>query len=150
MYRGKDSVYKFFEDIFEEEKQIDEYMKEFYQSKMILTKDDWKIYNQAKCCYVCKESFTDENYKVRDHCHVTNKFRGPACNRCNLQMKLTHTIPVIFHNLRGYDSHLLLQELGSFKREINVIPNNSESICHFQLELRRNVMTTKQKNTKIR
>src|SRR2546426_12287285 len=91
MYRGKDSVYKFFEDIFEEEKQIDEYMKEFYQSKMILTKDDWKIYNQAECCYVCKESFTDENYKVRDHCHVTNKFRGPACNRCNLQMKLTHT-----------------------------------------------------------
>src|SRR5207245_5212444 len=92
MYRGKDSVYKFFEDIFEEEKQIDEYMKAFYKSKMILTKDDWKEYNQAKCCYICKESFTKENYKVRDHCHVTNKFRGQACNRCNLQMKITHTI----------------------------------------------------------
>src|SRR2546426_1001819 len=112
MFRGKDAIYNFFEALFEEEKQIDDYMKEFYKSKMFLTQDDWKIYNQAKCCYVCKESFTGENYKVRDHCHITCKFRGPACKRCNLQLKLTHTIPVIFHNLRGYDSHLLLQELG--------------------------------------
>src|SRR5207245_10333655 len=48
-YRGIDAVYKFFEDIFEEEKQIDEYMKAFYISKMILTKVDWKEYNQVKC-----------------------------------------------------------------------------------------------------
>src|SRR3989454_192059 len=132
-YRGIDAVYKFFEDIFEEEKQIDEYMKELYKSKMILTKDDSKIYNQAKCCYVCKESFTKENFKVRDHCHITNKFRGPACNKCKLQMKLTHTIPVIFHNLRGYDSHLLLQELGRFKRELTVIPNNREKYMSFSV-----------------
>ena len=77
--------------------------------------------------------FTKENNKVRDHCHVTGKYRGPACNKCNLQLKLTHTIPVIFHNLKGYDSHLLLQELGRFKREINVIPNNTEKYMSFSV-----------------
>src|SRR3989454_286052 len=133
MFRGKDAIYNFFEALFEEEKQIDDYMKEFYKSKMFLTQDDWKIYNQAKCCYVCKESFTGENYKVRDHCHITNKFRGPACNTCNLQMKLTHTIPVIFHNLRGYDMHLLLQEVGRFKRELTIIPNNMEKYMSFSV-----------------
>src|SRR2546426_6913731 len=48
-------------------------------------------------------------------------------------MKLTHTIPVIFHNLRGYDSHLLLQELGRFKRELTVIPNNMEKYMSFSV-----------------
>jgi Recombination endonuclease VII len=93
MYRGKDAIYKFFEDLFEEEKQIDQYMREFEKTKTILTKDDKNEYNHAKVCYVCNESFTQENYKVKDHCHVTGKFRGPACNSCNLQLKLTQTIP---------------------------------------------------------
>ena len=133
MYRGKDAVYKFFEDIFEEDKQIDEYMREFHKTKMVMNKNDWSHYNQAKTCYVCCESFTRDNYKLKDHCHVSGKFRGAACNRCNLQLRLTHTIPVIFHNLRGYDSHLLLQELGRFEREINVIPNNMEKYMSFSV-----------------
>ena len=60
------------------------------------------------------------NHKVRDHCHVTGNYRGASCNKCNLGMKLTKTIPVIFHNLKGYNSHLLLPELGKFnKKNIN-------------------------------
>ena len=42
-------------------------------------------------------------------------------------------IPVIFHNLRGYDSHLLIQEIGKFDRKINVIPNNIERYMSFML-----------------
>ena len=98
-----------------------------------MNKNDWSQYNHAKTCYVCHKSFTKENKRVRDHCHVSGKFRGAACNRCNLQLRLTHTIPVIFHNLRGYDSHLLLQELGRFEREINVIPNNMEKYMSFSV-----------------
>jgi hypothetical protein len=100
---------------------------------MIMTEDDWKEYNLAEKCYVCKNSFTEKNYKVRDHCHLTSKYRGPACNSCNLQLKLTHVIPVIFHNLRGYDMHLLLQEVGRFKRELTVIPNNMEKYMSFSI-----------------
>src|SRR3989442_2457891 len=47
-------------------------------------------------------------------------------NVCNLELRLTTTIPVIFHNLKGYDMHLLLQEVGRFKRELTVIPCNME------------------------
>ena len=56
----------------------------------------------------CNCSFTAENNKVRDHCHVTGNYRGASCDKCNLGMKLSRIIPVIFHNLKGYDSHLLL------------------------------------------
>ena len=132
-FRGENAAYKFLEAIFEEEKTIDKYMRQFKFSKMIMTNDDWSNYNNAETCYVCKEGFSEENKKVRDHCHITNKYRGAACNKCNLKLKVPSTIPVIFHNLRGYDSHLLMQEIGKFKRDLNVIPNNMEKYLMFSV-----------------
>ena len=77
--------------------------------------------------------YTKENIKVKDHNHVTNNFRGAACDNCNKQLKLSHIIPVIFHNLKGYDMHLLLQEVGRFKRELKVIPCNMEKYMSFSI-----------------
>ena len=48
-------------------------------------------------------------------------------------MKMTKTIPVIFHNLKGYDSHLLLQELGKFDKKISVIPNDMQTYMSFSV-----------------
>src|SRR5438093_11693823 len=90
-------------------------------------------YDEATNCYICQENFTYDNKKVRDHCHVSGKYRGAACNFCNLQMKITYKIPVIFHNLRGYDSHMLIQELGKFQKGIKVIPNNMEKYMSFSI-----------------
>ena len=86
-----------------------------------------------KTCYVCENNFTNENREVRDHCHVTGSYRGASCNKCNLIMKLTKTIPVIFHNLKGYDSHLLLPELGKFNKKISIIPNNMQTYLPFSV-----------------
>src|SRR5271165_1699195 len=135
MFRGEDSIYKFFEALFEEEKEINEYMKTFYTTRMILTTKQIEKHNITTKCYVCHENFTDEEEKrkVRDHCHVSGKYRGAACNTCNLQMKLTRKIPVVFHNLRGYDSHMLMQELGRFNKKINIIPNNMEKYMSFSV-----------------
>ena len=52
---------------------------------------------------------------VRDHCHVTGKYRGSAHQTCNLKLKISAEnikIPVVFHNLKGYDSHFIMNELG--------------------------------------
>jgi hypothetical protein len=81
-------------------------MQKFAKSKMTMTNDDWKNYNDAKRCYICNETFTKENYKVRDHNHITDKYRGAAHTKCNLRYRLSTTIPVIFHNLKG-DMNLL-------------------------------------------
>ena len=40
---------------------------------------------------------------------------------------------MVFHNLRGYDSHLIMQEIGKFGLEVNVIPNNMEKYMSFSL-----------------
>ena len=75
---------------------------------------------------------------MRDRCHVTGKYRGSAHTDYNLTYRLTNKIYVIFHNLRGYDSHLIMQEIGKFDENINVIPNNMEKYMAFMID--RNLM----------
>ena len=116
---------------------------------MKLSKEDQINHKNATNCYACNCSFTAENHKVRDHCHVTGNYRGASCNKCNLGMKMTETIPVIFHNVKGYDSHLLLQELGKFNKKISVIPNNMQTYCHSLLVIKHHTLIRKQANKLI-
>ena len=60
--------------------------------------------------------------KVRGHCHVTGRFRGAAHNKCNTHLRLPRKLPIIFHNLQGYDGHLIFKELNNFNVDIEVIP----------------------------
>ena len=58
----------------------------------------------SNTCWICKKLIDNDDEKVRDHCHVTGKFRGAAHWSCNINLQLTKKVPVIFHNLRDYDS----------------------------------------------
>ena len=49
----------------------------------------------------------------------------------NINFQLTKKVPVIFHNLRGYDSHLVFNELDKSDVKINVIPNGLEKYMVF-------------------
>ena len=49
--------------------------------------------------------YSDNDVKVRDHCHITRKYRGSAYRDCNIKLKLDHKIPIVFHN---YDYHLVM------------------------------------------
>ena len=62
------------------------------------------------------------------------KFRGAAHGSCNINLQLTKKVPVIFHNLRGYNSHLIFCELDKFDVEINVIPTRLENYMAFFLK----------------
>ena len=81
----------------------------------------------------CADPLLVPNFKdsVRDHDHMTGTYRGAAHNECNLKLKLnpkTTPIPVIFHNFKGYDSHLLMQAMSRVQGEIKCIPTNTEKI----------------------
>ena len=70
---------------------------------------------------------------MTDHCHLSGKSRGAAHWNCNINFQLTKKISVIFHNLRGYDSHLIFAELDKFDIKRNVIPNGLEKYVTFFL-----------------
>ena len=61
--------------------------------------------NYTKCC-VCDNDYIDGDVKVRDHCHISEKYRGSAHTDCNINVKLNHKITVVFHNLTYL--HILL------------------------------------------
>ena len=75
-----------------------------------MTPEDEQLFKCAKCCSICGGEFTAKNYKVRDHDHRIGKFRGASHNNCNITYFSNRFLPVVFHNLRGYDSHLIIRE----------------------------------------
>ena len=99
--------------------------------EMIFTEEDIKHFNNASDCWICGEKL--ENDRVRDHCHFTGRYRGSAHNKCNLKYRKPKNIPVFFHNLSGYDSHLFIKKLGTPNKNENIkcIPNNEEKYISF-------------------
>ena len=85
-----------------------------------MNKKEEHLFQQSKCCWICKKFIDNDEEKVRDHCHVTSKFRGAAQWNCNINFQLTKKVPVIFHNFRGYDSHFIFNELDKFDVKINI------------------------------
>ena len=90
-------------------------MKKYFNKNLIMNVEEY-LFQQRN----------DDDEKVRDHSHVTGKFREAGHRSCNINFQLTKKIPVIFHNLKGYDSHLIFFELNKFDVKINVIPNGLE------------------------
>ena len=77
--------------------------------------------------------FDVSDNKVRDHCHIIGKYRGAAHWSCNVNLKMAKNVPVIFHSLKGYDSHLIFKELSKFNVKISVIPNGLEKYMAFTI-----------------
>ena len=106
-------------------------MEKHFNKNLIMSEEEEHLFQQSNSCWICKKLIDYDNEKVRDHCNVTGKFRGAAYWSCNINFQLTKKVPVTFHNLRGYDSHLIFCELNTFDVKINVISNVLEKYMAF-------------------
>ena len=93
--------------------------------------------------------YAHNDVKVRDHCHITRKYRGSVLRDCNINLKLNHKISVVFHNLKNCDSHLIMQEPGKFNLKINVIPNGLEKYMSFTINNKLKVHSCRFENLPI-
>ena len=100
---------------------------------MIISEEEEYLFQQSISCWICKKLIDNDEEKVRDYCYVTGKFRGAAYWDCNINFQLTKKVPAIFHNLRGYDSHLIFDELDKFDVKINVMSNGLQRYMAFFL-----------------
>ena len=100
-----------------EEDIVDIYNQFKGKEKIKITKKEELGFQKATICHICEGSFgkTEEDTKVRDHCHLTGSYRGAAHNKCNIEFKLPMFYPVIFHNLEKYDAHLFIKELAEMQ-----------------------------------
>ena len=117
---------------------LEEDVKSIYKrfgkpKKMLFGAKEREEFDEATECWICHGELGLD--RVRDHCHLTGKYRGAAHNKCNLQYRRPKFIPVVFHNLSGYDSHLFIKNLGVTEGNINCIPNNEEKYISFSKDI---------------
>ena len=96
-----------------------------------MSEEEEHLFQQSNSCWICKKLIDNYEEKVRDHCHVTGKFRSAAHWNCNINLQLTKKVPVIFYNLRCCHSHLIFFEIDKFDVKISVIPNGLEKYMLF-------------------
>ena len=118
-----------------------------FNKDMMLTEVDKRNFKNANKCYFSNRKYSAKGFHVRDHCHTTGKYRGSAHQYCNINYSLTDKILIIFHNLKGYDSHFIMQMISELaykhtykntkgeekQMDINVIQNNMEKYMAFML-----------------
>jgi hypothetical protein len=130
-FQGPDCVYKALEYMNTKRQEIER--KLLTQHKpMVMTKKDKQDFQHATVCYLCKKPLRN---KCRDHCHITGRYRGCACNNCNLNLNYRNQkTSVVFHNLKGYDGHFIIQEANKlYKPRISCIPSSMEKYISFSI-----------------
>ena len=130
---GENCIIDMIKDLNELSKQcIDEMRK---NEKMELSKEDKKEFYNADKCYLCGECFGEKGLaKVRDHNHRTGKYRGACHNKCNINYFSNRYLPIVFHNLRGYDGHIIIKEAFNIGNDnISAIPNSFEKFMTIKI-----------------
>ena len=150
IYRGKGAVYKFMENMLEEVEYCKKMVKRHFNKNLKATNDNLRNFNESSECYICKVKYVEGEKPIMDHCRITGKYMGSAHDACCSKLRMNPDkirVPVIFHNLRGYDSHLTMQQIGKIAKDksyvdkngerknlkINAIPNNMERYMAFML-----------------
>ena len=144
IYRGENFIEKFIQHLFSEVKDCQEVISEKAKRRLVMSKKDEEDFQNAKKCWICQRQYKPderENIPVRDHCHITGKYRGSAHKKCNLRLQISAEkikIPVVFHNLKGYDSHFIIEKLGDIIKQeplnVKVIATNAEKYTAIYLD----------------
>jgi hypothetical protein len=130
LYRGQDCMQHFVKTCRDIRIKIMEKLK--VNVPIIMTEEDEYNFKNATHCGICDNELNND--KVRDHCHMTGKYRCCAHSECNLHFNhKDFKIPIFFHNLKGYDSHFIICNAHEFnsKKKIDVIAQNSEKFIMF-------------------
>ena len=149
-YWGENAVYRFMERMLEEVEYCKGVIKKRFNKPLVMSENEELFFKLMDECHICGVKYTDKNVHVRDQFCITEKFRDSAHQEYNLKLRIEPEnikIPVVFHNLRGYDSHFIMQQIGEIAKkhayknkrgeeqhvDINAIPNNMEKYMAFML-----------------
>ena len=125
---GYDNVDWFVKEVIKLENKMAFYFKNT-EKDIIMTQEDEKYCKNNNICRFCEKEILSD--KIRDHCHLTGKYRGPSHNVCNINVKQkdSNFIPFAFHNFSNYDCHMFFKKLVDFKKDkvkFEVIPKTNE------------------------
>lgn len=128
--RGENCIEWFTNELIKIANEAYDFLRE--NRPMSLTEEEEKQFKEATLCHICEKEFIKDHQDipVRDHNHQTGKFRAASHQSCNLQYQNSRTIPIVMHNMTGYDGHFLIKQIACNKNlpgEITIVPHNSEN-----------------------
>ena len=95
---------------------------------IVMDDSDMEDFIMSTHCRFCKNTVGEDGKgwwdRVWDHCHFSGRYRGVAHRCCNIKARIPNFIPVVFHNLEGYDEHLFLPKLAKNGERVGGIPLN--------------------------
>ena len=116
-----------------ESKYCSDVIKKHFNKQLVMTKEDHESFKNSTKSWIFDNGYVDNDVKLRDHFQITGKYRVSAHRDCSFNLRLNYKIPVVFHNLKNHDSHLIMQEPGKFNLKISVIPNGLEKYMSFTI-----------------
>ena len=123
IFTGNNCVNDFIKWVFTQQKRINQIIDNHFNKELKMATENENNYRNSEICWICNQKIIKD--KVRDH--ITRKFRGAAHKECNSKLRIPRKLPIIFHNLEGYDGHIIFKELNNFDNiDIQVIPKSSE------------------------
>ena len=79
-FRGESADYEFFEAVFKGYQYCKKVTKKHLNKKLIMSEDEEDQWRNAR--WICKKTIDDDDEQVRNHCHVTEKFRDASHWSC--------------------------------------------------------------------
>ena len=133
-YRGDNPAFTFLQSLNNLTEFLDQYLKDHSFPVLNMTPSDEIAMRNSKYCHICLNPL--KGITVRDHDHLTGKFRGAAHQECNINYQVPKYIPVVFHNLKNFDGHIIINSLksGMFKNPPQIIAQTIERYVGFVLD----------------
>ena len=105
IYRGENAVYKFIEKMLEEVKYCKTVIKKHFNKPLVTTEVDEQNFKTMDGCHIFGAKYTDKDVRIRDHCHITGKFRGSAHQECNLKLRINQkTLRYLLYSIISVDT----------------------------------------------
>ena len=136
----KNAVNKFTTSLLKEYRCCKGVVKENFNRSLAMTVADERSFKSSNKCRICEELFSKGDNKVRDHDHVTGRYRGSPHKDCNINLRFIKKIPVIFQSLRDCDSHLIIQEISKSDMKINAKYQRIRKISSMVFTVNRNLI----------
>ena len=137
LYRGNDEsvINNFLNEIKNVLDHIKECKKKFY-SLPCLTDEQLKRHKKLKRCEICDVKFDKDIKRVQHHNHISGDYIATTCQSCNSKIRTDTTLYIVFHYLKGYDIHYIINKINYHFKDsnINLLGHNSSSIFHIDID----------------
>ena len=132
VYRGEDAGEVFIDTVLEWAEEAQQWYNE-NEVEMILTREDENEFQNSTMCHLCDSEIDDPEEKVRNHDHLTGKFLGAAHNKCNLAYKQPAKCSVFLHNLKNFDSNLIVKNIKERHPDPKVVGQTIDKYVTFSI-----------------